>query len=317
MEIILSNPWMILRIKVEENSNRHAFLKELEQYKKLIDEYSQEMINKFSGPKVLTEAMHYAVQGNGKRLRPILLIESASLFNLDVKMSLNTSVAVEFAHCYSLAHDDLPSMDNDLLRRGKPTLHVKFDEATAILAGNALLTLAFQCLTLNASIFSSEKINKLVSCFSESLGARGLVGGQFLDLNLERFENKIIKDQLELIQMKKTAALISFSCQAGGILGGAKQYELDILQSFGKDLGRMFQITDDLLDEEGDKNVVGKNLNKDLKNNKVTALSVLGIKQAKSEVVFLQERAKDSLNKLGKNSKNLKKIIDFIANRKY
>ncbi len=297
--------------------SRPAFLNEIEHYKKLIDKHAKYIISKFAGPKILTNAMKYAVQGNGKRLRPILLMECASLFNVEVKRTLDASVAIEFAHCYSLAHDDLPSMDNDTMRRGKPTVHVKFGESTAILAGNALLTLAFQCIASSVANFPSETRIKLITFFAESLGAQGLVGGQFLDLSSERSENKINKQQLDLIQMMKTSSLINFSCQAGGILGNAKLHELKLLKSFGLDLGRMFQITDDLLDVEGDKNVVGKNLNKDLKSNKVTTLNVIGIEQAKSEVILLQERTKEYLKELGKDSYNLNKIIDFIANRKF
>src|SRR5215467_12513882 len=208
-------------------------------------------------PARLIAAMRYASLGGGKRFRPFLVVESANLFNVPRHNALMTGAALECIHCYSLVHDDLPAMDNDELRRGQPTAHRKFDEATAILAGDGLLTLAFDILSRTDTHADAAVRTSLVSALACAAGLGGMVGGQMLDLAAEgRFDGgspqELGEKEVRTLQAMKTGALLRFACQAGGILGSATQPQGEALARYGSAVGQAFQIADDLLDLEGD-----------------------------------------------------------------
>ena len=218
--------------------------------------------------------------GGGKRLRPFLVVESAALFDVPRQNSLMAGAALECVHCYSLAHDDLPAMDNDDLRRGRPTAHKAFDEATAILAGDGLLTFAFDILCRPETHPDAEVRLKLVSALARAAGLGGMVGGQMLDLAAEgRFDAsppKLGEQEVKVLQAMKTGALLRFGCLAGAILGKAEQSQWKALERYGSALGEAFQIADDLLDLEGDPATVGKATGKDAAAHKATLVGVLG-----------------------------------------
>ncbi len=243
-------------------------------------------------PQRLMDAMRYASLGGGKRLRPFLVVETAALFNAPRERALMAGAALEFVHCYSLAHDDLPAMDNDDLRRGRPTAHRKFDEATAILAGDGLLTLAFDILARPETHPSAAVRVDLVLALARASGLGGMVGGQMLDLAAEgRFDGgkvqKLGPADVKLLQTMKTGALLRFGCLAGAILGEATPQQRDALDRYGTLLGEAFQIADDLLDVEGDAATVGKATGKDAAVGKGTFVSVLGLDGAKARLKTL------------------------------
>jgi len=226
----------------------------------------------------LWEAMRYATLSGGKRLRPFLVMQTAQLFNVSNEQALRTAAAVEMVHAYSLAHDDLPAMDDDDLRRGQPTVHKKFNEGTAILAGDALQTLAFEVLANSETHPSPEVRCSLISGLANASGANGMAGGQMLDLNAA--SNQWTENSIYQLQLMKTAALFSFSCESGAILGQATIEQRQLLKEFGTNLGIAFQITDDLLDVTGDVNEVGKAVGKDSKQGKATLVSIKGIDES-------------------------------------
>src|SRR5580692_8982796 len=214
-------------------------------------------------PGRLLEAMRYATLGGGKRFRPFLVVESAALFAVPRWQALMAGAALECVHCYSLVHDDLPAMDNDALRRGQPTAHRKFDEATAILAGDGLLTFAFDILSRPQTHPDAGVRIALVNALARAAGLGGMAGGQMLDLAAEgRFDGggprQLGEKEVRTLQAMKTGALLRFACQAGGILGSATEPQRDALERYGSAVGQAFQIADDLLDLEGDPALVGK-----------------------------------------------------------
>ncbi len=229
-------------------------------------------------PGRLIAAMRHACLGGGKRFRPFLLIESASLFGVAPPAAVDAACALEFIHCYSLVHDDLPSMDNDLLRRGQPTVWAAFDEWTAILAGDALQTLAFETLSAAACHPDGAVRSALVACLAKASGASGMVGGQVLDLEAERLkpEDKATIAHITQLQAMKTGRLIEAACEMGAILGGASDAERRALIAYGNALGFAFQISDDLLDAEGGTEEVGKATGKDAAAGKATARGASG-----------------------------------------
>ena len=271
-------------------------------------------------PERLIEAMRYASLAGGKRLRPFLIVESAALFDVPRERALMAGAALEFVHCYSLAHDDLPAMDNDDLRRGRPTAHKAFDEATAILAGDGLLTLAFDVLARPQTHPSPAVRAELVLALARGAGLGGMVGGQMLDLAAEgRFDGKVQKLEaadVKLLQTMKTGALLRFGCLAGAILGEASQLKRDALDRYGTLLGEAFQIADDLLDVEGDAATVGKATGKDAAVNKGTFVSVLGLDQAKARLKTLVREAEAALAPFGRDGDVLKMAARFVAERK-
>jgi farnesyl diphosphate synthase len=270
-----------------------------------------------SRPARLIEAMRYSSLGGGKRFRPFLVVESAALFEVPRGNALMAGAALECVHCYSLVHDDLPAMDNDELRRGQPTAHRKFDEATAILAGDGLLTFAFDILSRPETHADPAVRSDLVSALARAAGVGGMAGGQMLDLAAEgRFgaQNRGEHD-VRLLQAMKTGALLRFGCQAGGILGAATAVQRDVLTRFGAAVGEAFQIADDLLDIEGDPALVGKQTGKDAAAGKATFVSVLGVADAKVRLKRLVEDAEVALAIFGPAAALLIQGAHFVAER--
>jgi farnesyl diphosphate synthase len=237
----------------------------------------------------LFSAMRYGAMGGGKRLRPFLVVSSAQLFGVADQSAYRTAAAVEFIHCYSLIHDDLPAMDNSDLRRGKPTTHKQFDEASAILAGDALLTYAFEILSDPATHEDPNVRCALVTALAKASGANGMVGGQMLDLIAETTELDI--GAITRLQRMKTGELIAFSCEAGGLLGKANGPHRHALRAFAHDLGLAFQIIDDLLDAEGSEAQTGKSVGRDEKAGKATFVSILGAERARAQANLLADQA--------------------------
>jgi len=270
-------------------------------------------------PARLLEAMRYASLGGGKRLRPFLVVESATLFDVLRQNSLMAGAALECVHCYSLAHDDLPAMDNDDLRRGRPTAHKAFDEATAVLAGDGLLTFAFDILSRPETHPDAEVRLKLVSALARAAGLGGMVGGQMLDLAAEgRFDAsppKLGEQDVKTLQAMKTGALLRFGCLAGAILGRANHGQWTALDRYGSALGEAFQIADDLLDLEGDPATVGKATGKDAAAHKATMVGVLGPAAARRRLDGLVAEAQAALDPFGSDADVLKAAARFVATR--
>jgi farnesyl diphosphate synthase len=269
-------------------------------------------------PERLIDAMRYASLGGGKRFRPFLVVESAGLFAVPRNNALMAGAALECIHCYSLVHDDLPAMDNDELRRGQPTAHRKFDEATAILAGDGLLTFAFDVLSRVETHADATVRVELVSALARAAGIGGMAGGQMLDLAAEGRFGAISHgaDEVRLLQAMKTGALLRFACQAGGILGRASPAQREALTRYGVAVGEAFQIADDLLDIEGDPALVGKSTGKDSAAGKATFASVLGIAGAKRRLTELVAEAETALAPFGTAAAMLVEGAHFVAERR-
>jgi farnesyl diphosphate synthase len=262
----------------------------------------------------LLEAIRYSTLAGGKRIRPFLVLSSAELFGVSRSFALRTAAAVEMIHSYSLIHDDLPAMDNDTLRRGMPTCHVRFDEATAILAGDGLLTRAFEVLADPATHTDARVRADLVVELAKAAGIDGMVGGQMLDLLAEHRELGMA--EITRLQRMKTGALIAFSCEAGAILGKAGDSARHALRAYAHDLGLAFQIVDDLLDVEGDAEVVGKATHKDERAGKATFVSLLGIARARSQSDMLAKQAVEHLGMFDTAADPLRALAGFIVERK-
>jgi farnesyl diphosphate synthase len=270
-------------------------------------------------PPRLIAAMRHAALDGGKRLRPFLVVETAALFDVDRTGALMAGAALELIHCYSLVHDDLPAMDNDDLRRGRPTVHKAFDDATAILAGDALLTLAFDVMA-RAEVHSDAAVRSmLVLELARASGLGGMVGGQMLDLAAEgRFESKKALSEKEILtlQAMKTGALIRFACNAGAILGKADASTRTNIARYGSAIGQAFQIADDLLDVEGDAKTLGKAAGKDAAAGKATLVATLGVDKARARLSELVEEANAALGSFGEKSDTLRATARFIAERR-
>ena len=268
-------------------------------------------------PARLVEAMRYSSLGGGKRFRPFLVVESAALFGVPRQNALMAGAALECVHCYSLVHDDLPAMDNDELRRGQPTAHRKFDEATAILAGDGLLTFAFDILSRQETHGDPAIRVELVMALARAAGIGGMAGGQMLDLAAEgRFGSKTLgESEVRMLQAMKTGALLRFACQAGGILAAATRVQRAALERYGSAVGEAFQIADDLLDIEGDPALVGKSTGKDAAAGKATFVSVLGIPGAKARLQALVAEAETALAPFGPSAAILIEGAKFVAQR--
>lgn len=262
----------------------------------------------------LFDAMRYGSLGGGKRLRPFLVMEGARMFNVNSACALRTAAAVEFIHCYSLIHDDLPAMDNADLRRGRPTVHLKFDEATAILAGDALLTQAFEILADPETHEDPQVRCRLVAALAKAAGPRGMVGGQMLDLIAENETFDI--GAITRLQRMKTGDLIAFSCTAGGILGRASPPQLHALQAYAHDLGLAFQIADDLLDVEGTEAQTGKSVGRDQGAGKATFVSILGVERARDQAARLADQAAAHLDIFDTRADMLKQVARYVVDRK-
>ena len=266
-------------------------------------------------PARLVDAMRHGALGGGKRLRPFLVLECAGLFGVGAEAALQTAVALECVHCYSLVHDDLPAMDNDDLRRGRPTVHRAFDEWTAILAGDALLTLAFELLAQGETHPDPLVRAELALGLARAAGAHGMVGGQCLDLEADKLgvPPQPTLEEVERLQAKKTGALIRYACEAGAILGRAGISERSALVTFGERLGRAFQMADDLLDVEGEAASMGKATGKDA--GKATVVSIMGIAAAKDRLSVLEREALAALAPFGAGADVLREATAFAVRR--
>lgn len=271
-------------------------------------------------PPRLLEAMRYASLGGGKRFRPFLVVASAALFGVPRERALMAGAALECIHCYSLVHDDLPAMDNDDLRRGRPTVHKAFDEATAILVGDSLLTFAFDILSRPQTHPSAHVRIELVSALARAAGAVGMAGGQMLDLAAEgRFSGAppaFGLEEVRSLQAMKTGALLRFGCAAGAILGEAPADRRAALERYGSAVGEAFQIADDLLDLEGDPEVVGKATHKDAAANKATFVAILGPDAARKRLSMLVANAEAALAEFGEDTDVLRAAAHFVADRR-
>jgi farnesyl diphosphate synthase len=271
-------------------------------------------------PDRLLDAMRYASLGAGKRFRPFLVVESASLFGVPREQALMAGVALECVHCYSLVHDDLPAMDNDDLRRGQPTAHKAFDEATAILAGDGLLTFAFDILARPETHPSPAVRVDLVLALARAAGLGGMVGGQMLDLAAEgRFDRgvpqQLAEAEVATLQAMKTGALLKFACCAGAILGQSSPAQREALDRYGTAVGKAFQIADDLLDVEGDPALVGKQTGKDAQAGKATIVGLLGPEGARARLRTLVAEAETALAPFGAAASVLIAGARFVAER--
>jgi farnesyl diphosphate synthase len=271
--------------------------------------------NEIMRPKRLLDAMRYGSLNGGKRLRPFLVVESAALFDIPHASALLAGAALECIHCYSLIHDDLPSMDNSDLRRGRPTAHKAFDDATAILAGDALLTIAFDIITRDEIHRDAGVRLALTRALARASGIGGMAGGQIMDLAGEgRFGDKEPPDVAKLQQMK-TGALLHFGCIAGALLGQASKQEYTALDSYGRALGEAFQIADDLLDLEGDAATLGKPAGQDDAMGKTTFVTLLGVDGAKQRLKNLIAQADSALSVFGDRAEVLRATARFVAER--
>ena len=265
----------------------------------------------FPAPRV-TEAMRYAALGQGKRLRPFLTVEAAALFGVPRERALRAGAALECVHCYSLVHDDLPAMDDDDLRRGKPTVHKAFDEATAILAGDALLTFAFEILSDAATHPDANVRIQLVAGLARAAGVAGMVGGQMLDIEAESRAGSDL-DGIVRIQSLKTGALFRNACEAGAILAQADPAPLI---RYAEKIGLAFQIADDILDVESTPEALGKATQKDKEMGKATFVDLLGMAEAKARATALVEEAVASLSVYGEKAAVLNEAARFIVERR-
>ena len=260
----------------------------------------------------LLKPMRYGLLPGGKKIRSKLIFDIGKIFNVEYKKLIYLSAAVECIHAYSLIHDDLPCMDNDSLRRGKPSTHKKFGESTAILAGNSLLTIAFEILShKNFSVNEKIKVN-LIQLISKTSGHSGLAGGQYSDLNFEH--KKIPLKKIKEMQIKKTGKLFSFCCLAPVLVSKKIKYS-NSFDKLGSDIGLLFQIADDLIDYKGNSKNVGKKTKKDIKKGKATLISLLGYKNTIKYSEKLKKDIFKKVDKFGKNAKDLKETVNFILAR--
>ncbi|AAL51452.1 hypothetical protein P053_02732 [Brucella abortus 01-4165] len=264
-------------------------------------------------PQRLIAAMRHGVLNGGKRLRPFLVLESAALFGQYGQAVLRVAAALECIHCYSLVHDDLPAMDDDDLRRGQPTVHKAFDEAAAILAGDSLLTYAFDIIASDETELDATTRIKLVCALTRASGLGGMAGGQALDLMAET--RKPDEAGIITLQAMKTGALIRFACEAGAIIAGASQEDRERMAEFGSAIGLAFQLADDLLDVTADAGTMGKATGKDAAAGKATLVSLHGIDWTRQQLSGLVAQAESLLAPFGEDAEPLKQAARFIAER--
>ena len=262
----------------------------------------------------VSEAMRYATLAGGKRLRPFLVVEGARLFGVEPEGALRAAAAIEMVHCYSLVHDDLPAMDDDDMRRGRPTVHKAFDEATAILAGDGLLTRAFEVLADPATHPDGAVRCALVAALAKAAGAEGMVGGQMIDLAVEHRATEI--GEITRLQRLKTGALIHFACSAGPIMAHAPAQLRDAMHFYAQDFGLAFQMADDLLDVEGDAAALGKATGKDAGRGKATFVSLLGVERAREQAARLADQAAAHLASFGPDADRLRQLARWAVERR-
>lgn len=265
----------------------------------------------------LFEAMRYSVLAPGKRLRPFLTVTSAGLFGVSKSSALQVAAAIEFIHAYSLIHDDLPALDDDDMRRGLPSCHKQYDEATALLAGDALLTLAFEVLADDSTHNSQSVRIALIKAIARAAGGNGMIGGQIIDLMAEKRELNVM--ETTRLQRMKTGEMFAVSCESGAILGNASFQMRNVLKWYAHDIGLAFQITDDLLDVEGTEEKTGKKVRKDKTVGKATLVGLMGVDKAKDQAEMLSAQAKQHLAIFGKNkyADLLCELVDYIRTREY
>ena len=257
--------------------------------------------------------MQYGLFSGGKKIRSKILIDVGSLFKINYKSLIIVGSAIECIHAYSLIHDDLPCMDNDSIRRGKPSTHIKFGEATAVLAGNSLLTMAFEILSHKSLDISEKNKNDLINKISESSGHLGIAGGQYLDLNYEH--KKVSKKNIVEMEIKKTGKLFSFCCAAPLILKNKSKKEIKKFEGIGSEIGLLFQVADDLIDHKGSIKIAGKKTGKDKKKGKATLINLLGYKNTIKYANDLIIKINNKIKKYGSRSKNLSQTLNYILNR--
>ncbi len=275
--------------------------------------FLKKFLNKQNNSKLLP-AMKYGLFPGGKKIRSKILIDIGSLLSINYKTLIAIGAAVECIHAYSLIHDDLPCMDNDKIRRGKPSTHIKFGESTAVLAGNSLLTMAFEILA-SSSLQISEKIKiNLIKRLSECSGHLGIAGGQYLDLSYEK--KKISKNKIIEMEIKKTGKLFSFCCAAPAIIKKKNTKEIKFFENIGSDIGLLFQIADDLIDFKVSSKIAGKKTGKDQKKGKATLISLLGYMNAIQYCDKIILKTNKNLKRYGSNSKNIKETLNYILHRK-
>ena len=264
---------------------------------------------------LLVEPMKYGVISGGKKIRSTIIYDTGKMFNVEEKKLLNICAAVECIHSYSLIHDDLPCMDDDKIRRGKPSAHIKFGEASAVLAGNCLLTLAFEIIADKKYSINSSMKNEIIRSLAKCSGHTGIAGGQELDLKFENKKKNI--NQIIDMQIKKTGKLFNFCLYAVGVIAKRSNKEKFFLRSLGDEIGLLFQLADDFLDKKGSKKLIGKPVKKDNKKGKSTLLSLMGEKKAYSYANNLKKKILRKLEKHGKKANELINTIEFILERQF
>ncbi len=288
-----------------------------EKYNMYVDMVNSELENILPSTHTMStrvyEAMKYSLMAGGKRIRPVLTLSVCEMFGCDIQKAIPFACAVEFIHVGSLIHDDLPCMDDDDLRRGQPSCHIKYDEATAILAGDGLFFLAFEILLL-AKKFGVDESDMLKACdlLSKMSGIDGMVGGQVMDMFIEK--NGADESMVEVMQQRKTGALIQAACCLGGVAAGVNDNYFEILNNYALSLGLAFQVCDDVLDVIGNENILGKPVGSDMEENKVNSVSLLGLEKAKIKAKQYTETAIFELNKLP-NNQFLMNLTKFLLNR--
>ena len=288
--------------------------KKLFKNSKKIDQF---LVNFIKNQKnsLLVKPMKYGVISGGKKIRSTIIFEAGKIFNLKEKQLINICAAVECIHSYSLIHDDLPCMDNDIMRRGKPSTHIKFGEASAVLAGSSLLTLAFEIITDKKYFLKSKNKNEIIRSLASCSGHTGIAGGQELDLKFENSKKNF--NQIIDMQKKKTGKLFNFCLYAVGVVANKTKKEKKLLSNLGEEIGLLFQLADDFLDKKGSENLLGKPVKKDNKKGKTTLLNLMGEKKAYLYANNLKKNILRKLKKHGKKAKEITSTIEFILERKF
>jgi len=295
--------------------DKKSILIDLKKHKSFLDKNIEKYIKTLDAPKEIKNIMIYAVLGGGKRIRPFLLAETAKLYGISSSVYKYPCIAVELAHCFSLVYDDLPCMDNDDLRRGKATVHKAFNEANALLGGASLLVYSFKLLSLNSFKINIEDKLKIINNFSDVTGAEGVLSGQYLDLLAENNKFRLTLNNFKEIQKKKTSLLIAFCTLTGAIIGKATKKEQKDMFDVGLLIGSLFQIQDDILDQEGNEEEMGKKVRKDKNLNKATIIRLKDINYAKKEVIKVGSKIKKKLLLINKNTEKLIKLTNFLMHR--
>ena len=288
--------------------------KKLSKNAKKVDQFLNKFLKK-QKQSLLVKPMKYGVISGGKKIRSTIILDTGKIFNVKEKKLLNICAAVECIHSYSLIHDDLPCMDNDAIRRGKPSTHIKFGEASAVLAGSSLLTLAFEIISDTKYSINYKIKNKIIRSLASCSGHTGIAGGQELDLKFENKKKKI--NQIIDMQKKKTGKLFNFCLYSVGVIANKNKKEKKYLSDLGEEIGLLFQLADDFLDKKGTKHLVGKPVKKDNKKGKSTLLNLMGDKRAYLYANNLKKKILRKLEKHGKKAKELINTIEFILERKF